>query len=149
MTRAGREPAEDMKRRLAAACRDVGLEVSKAQMGLLNDRAARFVMVCASLPGWPHEIPMVTVQTWVTTSGETSPIEIFCQANTVDGDPLATVFTAPSLQGRKQVPLECLVDQLRETLVERAQVLRALARGETAPFTFRDTVWDLPQLGHV
>ena len=149
MTRAGREPAEDMKRRLAAACRDVGLEVSKAQMALLRDRAARFVMVCASLPGWLHETPMVTVQTWVTTSGETSPIEIFCQANRTEEDPLEVAFTTPLMQGRKNVPLDHLVDHLQQTLVERAQVLRALDRGETAPFTFDDTVWDLPQLGLV
>ncbi len=30
MTRAGREPAEDVKRRLVAACQEVGLQVKSA-----------------------------------------------------------------------------------------------------------------------
>ncbi len=80
MMRAGREPAEDVKRRLVAACQEVGLEVRKAQMCLLKDRETRFVMVCACLPEWQHEIPMLSVQTWVSTSGELSPAEIHCQA---------------------------------------------------------------------
>ncbi len=35
MTRAGREPAEDVKRRLEAACEEVGLAVAYATMHLL------------------------------------------------------------------------------------------------------------------
>ena len=146
MNRAGREPAEDLKRRLSAACREVGLEVSKAQMALLKDHATRFVMVCASLPGWTHELPMITVQTWVKTSGDTSPIEIFCQATKVEEDPLECAFTKPLMHGRKKVAMDCLVTELQETLVERAQVLRALARGEKPPFRFDETVWDLPSM---
>ena len=145
MGRAGREPAEDLKRRITAACREVGLEVAKAQMGLLKDHATRFVMVCASLPAWPHELPMVTVQSWVTTTGDTSPLEIFCQATDAQEDPLTCALTKPLMHGRKDVALNCLVTELQETLVERAQVLRALARGEEPPFHFDETVWELPE----
>ncbi len=146
MTRAGREPTEDLKRRIVDACRQAGLLVSKAQMRLLEGHGSRFVMVCASLPGWLHEIPMVTVQTWVKISGEASPIEIFCQATKAEEDPLGSALTAPLMHGRKQIVLNCLADSLRETLVERAQVLRALSRGESPPFTFDETVWEAPRL---
>ena len=112
MTRAGREPAEDLKRRLAAACREVGLEVTKAQTRLMREHRARFVVVCASLPGWRHEIPMVTDQTWVKTTGEISPVEVFCQATDVEEDPLTSTFTKPLMHGRKILAVDSVVAEL-------------------------------------
>ena len=144
MRRAGREPAEDVKRRLVAACQEAGLEVSEGCFRLLKDLRVRFVMVCASLPGWPHEIPMVTIQTWVSTSGETFPIQIYCQATKPEKDPEMNVFATPLMDGRKSVSPGSLVENLQETLLERAQVLRALDHGEIPPFAFDETVWDLP-----
>ncbi len=144
MRRAGREPTEDVKRRLVVVCQEAGLEVSEGCFRLLKDRPVRFIMVCASLPGWPHEIPMVTIQTWVSTSGEAFPVEIYCQATKPEEDPQMNVFATPLMHGRKNVSYDCLIGELQETLVERARVLRALARGETPPFTFGETVWDFP-----
>ena len=48
MTRAGREPAEDLKRRLVAACQEVGLGVTSANMHLLREAATRIVHVGAA-----------------------------------------------------------------------------------------------------
>ena len=87
---------------------------------------------------------MVTVQTWVSTSGEIFPVQIYCQAIKPEENPKMMVFATSLMHGRKNVSFDCLIEQLQETLVEHAQVLRALARGETPPFAFDETVWDLP-----
>ena len=54
MSRAGREPAEDVKRRLAAACQEAGLYVSSANMILLKEKEARLINVAAGPEHWPH-----------------------------------------------------------------------------------------------
>ncbi len=46
MSRAGREPAEDVKRRFVAACQEVGLVVENANMHLMKDQTA-FARACA------------------------------------------------------------------------------------------------------
>ena len=61
MSRAGREPAEDVKRRLVAACQEVGLMIGNANMHLIKEAGARVIHVGASLPGWPHDTPMMSV----------------------------------------------------------------------------------------
>ena len=53
MTRAGREPAEDVKRRLVAACQEVGLTKTKASMHLFAEAGTRIIHVAASFPDWP------------------------------------------------------------------------------------------------
>ncbi len=69
MTRAGREPAEDVKRRLVAACQEVGLVVKSATMHLSKTAAARLIHVDASLPEWPHEVGMLSVMASVSIGG--------------------------------------------------------------------------------
>ena len=51
MSRAGREPTEDVKRHLVAACKEVGLAVSSARMHLIKDAGIRMVYVETSPPG--------------------------------------------------------------------------------------------------
>jgi len=145
MLRAGREPAEDMKRRLVAACEEVGLEVDRAQMCLTRARDGRFIVVSASLNWWPHDAHMITLQTFVNLSGTAARVEIFCQAIGACHDPVGSFQSAPLMRGRKDVTVNQLVDDLQDTLLERAMVLRALARGEQPPFVFDDTVWDPPR----
>jgi hypothetical protein len=88
-------------------------------------------------------MPKVTVQTWVSTSGVIFPIQIYCQATKAEEDPGMNVFIVPLMHGRKYVSYDCLIEELQETLIERARVLRGLARGETPPFDFDETVSDL------
>lgn len=47
MTRAGREPAEDVKKRIVAACKGAGLTVWGARMQLCHDCQDRFIKVDA------------------------------------------------------------------------------------------------------
>ena len=47
MTRAGREPAEDVKRSLVAACQEVGLMATTATMRLLSSGGTRMIYVVA------------------------------------------------------------------------------------------------------
>jgi len=49
MSRAGREPAEDIKRRIVAACQEVGLAIRSARMYLCDDDT-RIIYVYASPP---------------------------------------------------------------------------------------------------
>lgn len=70
MSRAGREPAEDVKRRLVSACQEVGLVISSAHMHLMREHALRLIYVGASIPNWPQETPMLTVMARVDISGQ-------------------------------------------------------------------------------
>ena len=69
MSRAGREPAEDVKRRLVAACQEVGLVVNTATMHLSKEHGVRLVHVEASVPDWPHDTGMLTVMAQVSVAG--------------------------------------------------------------------------------
>ena len=44
MSRAGREPAEDVKRRIASACKDAGLRIATARMYLRKNRGDRVIV---------------------------------------------------------------------------------------------------------
>ena len=70
MTRAGREPAEDVKRRLSAACQEVGLTVANATMHLMSEAGARLIHVGASFSGWPYETPTISVMAAVYVTGQ-------------------------------------------------------------------------------
>jgi hypothetical protein len=50
------------------------------------------------------------------------------------------------MQGRGEVPLGELIEQLRETLAERAQVLAAVKAGQRGPFEFQRSVWKVVDL---
>ena len=139
MTRAGREPAEDVRRRLAAACEEIGLTVAHATMNLLPQAGARIVHVGASLPDWPYESTTLALMTTVPVSGQwPSHVDIRCCATT--GDPAR--MDAPWMQGREHVPFAELIEQLRATLEEREQVIAAVKKGVAGPFKFDGTVWE-------
>ena len=141
MTRAGREPAEDVKRRLVAACEEVGLSVDSATISLLPraGEGARLIHVGASLPGWPYETSTVTVMTTVPVTGQWPDfVDIRCSA--AAGDP-AQAF-GPWMQGRDKVPVTELVEQLLATLAERTQVMAAVEKGISGPYRFERSWWE-------
>src|SRR5438105_3679993 len=120
MTRAGREPAEDAKRRLVAASEEVGLTVANATMHLLKGADARVIHVGASLAGWTYESPTIALMATVPVTGQWPDfVDIRCCAT--EGDPLQ--MDGPWMRGRDKVPFIELVEQLRATLVEREQVI--------------------------
>ena len=141
MSRAGREPAEDLKRRLSAACQEVGLVVSSARMTLVKGEKLRVIHVAASSHGWPHELPMVSLMAVISTGGDWNrTVDVRCSAT--DENPLSLCI--PWMKGRGQVRLEELVEQLRETLNEREQVIAAIKCGIDGPYTFERSVWEVP-----
>jgi hypothetical protein len=143
MNRAGREPAEDVKRRIVAACKMAGLDVATARMYLRKHQGERIILVAASPPEWLHDHPMVTIMTSVAMSGEWSwEVDIRCSA--AEGDPVINFWDIPVMQGRSMVPLEELVGQLRETVAEREQVVAAVRLGVAGPYSFRRSRWEKP-----
>ncbi len=50
------------------------------------------------------------------------------------------------MQGRGEVLLGERIEQIRETLAERQQVLAALQTGRRGPFKFERTVWKVVDL---
>ena len=65
---------------------------------------------------------------------------------TVDGRCTATNGETPGfgpwMKGRHQVPFQELIEQLRETLEEREQVMAMVQEGIAGPYVFKQTVWD-------
>jgi hypothetical protein len=46
------------------------------------------------------------------------------------------------MKGRQEVPFQELIEQLRETLKEREQVVDMVRAGIAGPYVFKQTVWD-------
>ena len=138
MTRAGREPAEDVKRRLVAACQEVGLEINSASMHLSKEHGARWILVEAAPPDWPHELSPLSVMARVGIAGEwPKSVDIRCLGSREN----PTRVTGPWMKGRHEVPLENLIEQLQATLEERKQVLELADSGDPGPYTFEASVW--------
>lgn len=144
MTRAGREPTEDAKRRIVTACREVGLKVLSAKMYLRHDQGDRVIHVCASAPERPFEQASISIMTAVTLKGDWSRLlDIKCAACEKDTDP-PRVWDVPVLRGREAVPLEELVEALKKTAKEQEQVVAAMKLSIDGPYTFDDTSWETP-----
>jgi hypothetical protein len=139
MTRAGREPAEDLKRRFVTVCQEVGLTVVSANMHLINEAQYRVVLVQASVPDWPHESATLSIMANIPVTGEWPEfVDIRCSGG--DDDPLR--MNCPWMRDRDKVPIEQLIDQLRETLEEREQVIAAAKLGVPGPYRFERSVWE-------
>ena len=138
MTRAGREPAEDVKRRLVAACQEVGLLVRTASMHLSKEFGERLVHVDASLPDWPHEAGMLSLMAKVGVAGEwPQSVDIRCIASSEN--PISV--TGPWMKGRDEAPFEKLIEELQATLSEREQVIVMAESGVVGPYVFEKSVW--------
>lgn len=125
MTRAGREPAEDVKRRLMAACLEVGQE-PKGTMRLIGD--CRLIVVST---------PTIELIAQVPVSGAwPETIDVRCGTS---GD-----WTDPCLRGRSHVPFAELSSALRQTLEEREQVIAAMRLGIEGPYRFHGSEWRKP-----
>lgn len=138
MTRAGREPAEDVKRRLVAACQEMGLAIQDANMIRQPDDGSRVILVGAIPDGWSPDTPMLSLMATVSARGDWSRmVDVRCVAAEDDVHP----GNAPWMQGRSAVPLGELVEQLRQTLAERQQVMAAVKEGVRGPYEFECAVW--------
>ena len=138
LTRAGREPAEDVKRRLVAACQEVGLTVSSARMHLSKEAGARVVHVEGKVAGWSHEVPTLSLMAIVKQTGDwPESVDIRC----IGSDEDSTTVTGPWMKGRDDVAFGELIEQLQETLKEREMVIAAVKSGVTGPYKFGRSVW--------
>ena len=125
MSRAGREPAEDVKRRFVAACKEVGQE-AKASMSLIGNE--RIVFVTS---------PTVCLIAHVPVSGAwPETIDVRCGTSDYMFD--------PCVRGLSHVPYDDLVTVLRQTLDEREQVIAAMKCGISGPYRFANSVWQIP-----
>ena len=143
MARAGREPAEDVKRRIVAACKQAGLKVLSARMYLRHDQGDRVIHVCASSPDRPYDQVSVDIMTIVTLNGNWGgKLDIRCAACEIKSD--VNFWDIPMMRGRNSVPLEELVEAIKKTVEEQEQVVAAMKMGIDGPYTFDDTRWDKP-----
>lgn len=143
MTRAGREPAEDVKRRLAFICREAGLKVVTARMYLRREQGDRLILLGAALPEWSDDRWIISVFSVVGMNGDWSG-EVDIRCSIVQDDLLAQCRGGLVMRGRNAVPFEDLKRQLTETLEEREQVVAALKLGVQGPYTFRRARWEDP-----
>ena len=143
MTRAGREPAEDVKRRLIAVCQEVGLAIQNANMIRHPDSGSRLILVEAIPDGWSLDTPMLSLMASVSARGDwTRTVDVRCAATDGDPDP----GHAPWMRGRSAVPLGELIDQIHETLAERKQVMAAIEDGVRGPYEFKRSIWKVVDL---
>jgi hypothetical protein len=143
MSRAGREPAEDVKRRIVSACQAAGLTVNTARMYLRKYQKDRVILVAASPEDWPYDRPMVTILTTVGVCGSWSwEVDVRCSAS--QDESVVKFWDIPVMQGRNTVPVEELPRQLHETMEEREQVVAAMRLGVTGPYTFKRSRWQKP-----
>ncbi|MHC4477475.1 MAG: hypothetical protein ACYTF1_16830 [Planctomycetota bacterium] len=143
MIRAGREPAEDVKKRIVAVCQEAGLKVLSARMYLRHDQNNRVILVCASSPDNPFEKVSINIMTVVTLAGNWSGrLDIRCAACDIKSD--ANFWDIPMMQGRNSVPLEESVEALSKTMEEQEQVIAAMKLGIDDPYRFEKTTWQSP-----
>ena len=141
MTRAGKEPAEDVKRAVRRAIELAGLEVQDVRMFKSPEMDVRTVLGSASPLGWPHELPAIGLCAVVGFDGTIGEIEIRCAAT--DGDPLMEALATPHVQ-RCNCRLEELPTTLKEVWVARHEVIARFQAGETTPIFDGKWSWKVP-----
>ena len=138
MTRAGKEPAEDVKRAIRRAIELAGLEVREVRMLKAPGLDGRIVLGEASPAGWPHDLSAIELLARVGFDGSIGEIELRCGAT--DGDPLMEVFRAPHVQ-RCTCRLADLPTTLKEVWVARREVIARLQAGESEPIFDGKWTW--------
>jgi len=139
MSRAGREPAEDVKRRLVAACEEVGLTIVSARMHLIKKAGVRVVHVEGKIADWSHEIPTLSIMTSVKETGDwPESVDIRCVGT--DEDPAK--LSGPWMKGRNEIAFAELIEQLQETLKEREMVVASGKAGIAGPYRFARSIWE-------
>ncbi len=138
MTRAGREPTEDVKRAFRRAIESAGLNVCILRMAKLDDVGGRWVMGGAKPAGSKHDQPVIEIHTLVKFSGEVGLIEIRCLA--CDEDPILHAFDAPRLRNCR-FDLAELPQVLKEVWTDRARVVQRWKNGESLPIREGRWTW--------
>jgi hypothetical protein len=143
LSRAGKEPAEDVKRAVRRAIKLAGLEVQTVRMLKSLGADGRLVLAAASPVGWRYESPAIGLHVMVRFDGTVDAIQISCTAT--DGNPLMEVFVAPHLQGCS-CRLADLAATLKEVWVARREVIARFQAGEAGPIFDGKWNWTTPDL---
>jgi len=138
MIRAGKEPSEDLQRRLAAVCTACGLNLGKKINRLMQDRKQRVVVVTGNPPGWKYELPAA----FISANGDGKGVRIQCAAS--NDDPLATIWSAPTVRNA-YVTLEISEDALKRVLKQRQEIINRQAdNSDVTRFDFEPFLWEAP-----
>ena len=130
MTRAGKEPTEDVKRAFQRAIDFAGLDVYKIQMVKSDEGGGRGVIGWAKPQWWRHDCPAIEMSTLVKFDGQVELVNVRCAA--CDDDPIAHVFEAPRIQ-ECRCSLAELPQVLKEVWAARGSILQRWKNGESLP----------------
>jgi len=141
MSRAGREPANDVKRRIVAAGQRAGLTVQASRMRLRREHRDRLIQVDMVTPTGPCQRCVIGVSATIGVDGGWSGrVKIGCAA-AEDGGNLND-WQVPIMRGREAVPLQELTQQLADTVKERERVAAARKEGIKGPYAFDRIRWE-------
>lgn len=143
VSRAGREPAEDVKKRVVAACQEAGLNVWSARMRVRHQQHDRLIQIDAATSEGRFRRSVIGIVTAVDSDGSWSGrVKISCAA--AEDGASASDWKVPVMRGRDAVPLRELVEQLVRTVEERKRGAAAHKAGIAGPYTFEQTHWQIP-----
>jgi hypothetical protein len=141
MTRAGKEPAEDVKRAVRRAIEFAGLQAGGVRMVKSARDGGRWVHGQARPDGWGHDCPPMSVLVLIKFDGEVERARVLCSAT--KDDPAMAVFDTPNVQ-HCWCDLADLPRVLKEVWAARGEVLRRVESGEPPPFWEGGWPWDVP-----
>ena len=143
MTRAGKEPDEDVKRAFRRAIELAGLVPSSVRTYKVRERESRNIHGTASPEDWPHEDSAVELLGTVGFDGTISEIQIRCSAT--DDDSLTSMFRVPTLR-QCNCTLTDLPAVLKSVWVARRGIIDRLKAGEPPPLFDGRWTWAVPSL---
>ena len=145
MTRAGKEPAEDVKRAFRRAIKLAGLKVHRVEMHKTEGVNGRLILGSANPEGWPHECPALGMSTAVDFGGNVGPVTMRCAAT--EEDPLPNTFIARTVRGCS-CQLQDLPATLKAVWAERQVIIDLVKRGELVESKFIGCwTWETPDFG--
>jgi hypothetical protein len=136
VTREGREPAADLKKRLVAICEEAGLDVT-GHISLWGER--RIIWAEARSPQWPHEtFVQIRLLASMGTNGDwNGSVDVSAPAPRPDDD----FGSRMVILQRPPVPLTDLPAVLHETLEQQRFVMAARLNKERGPWVFGEAEW--------
>jgi len=143
MTRAGKEPAEDVKRAFRRAIKLAGLKAHRVEMIKTEGFTSRVIMGWANPEGWPHKCPALEMNTLVNFNGAVGRVDIRCSAT--DEDPVLNVFNARTVQNCS-CDLKDLPATLKAVWVERQLVIDLEKQKKLPPAFVGRWTWETPDM---
>lgn len=138
---AGKEPAEDLRRRFTDAIRAVDWTPNQKHVIRLRDRDSRAVFVEGVPPGWKGTYAPLELVGFVRSNGDLEgKLRVHCLACT--GGSFEESKSAPRLHGGQCDGVEGLHELLKTAIQQRELVLRRIRKGEPEPYLVDGWRWD-------